>query len=58
MKYEWQTERECLIMPCKQYIKSGISTQETVALSSVGADLIAVVKCSCDTIGILQLAED
>ena len=40
------------------YIKSWSSTQKTIALSSGEAELTAVVKCSCETIGILQLAED
>ena len=31
---------------------------KTVALSSGEAELPAAVKCSCETIGILQLAED
>ena len=40
------------------YIKSRSSTQKTIALSSGEAELTAVVKCSCETIGILQLSAD
>ena len=40
------------------YIKSWSSTQKTIALSSGEAELTAVVKCSCETIGILQLSAD
>ena len=40
------------------YIKSWSSTQKTIALSSGEAESTEVVKCSCETIGILQLAED
>ena len=40
------------------YLKSWSSTQKTVALSSGEAELTALVKCSCETIGLLQLAAD
>ena len=40
------------------YIKSWSSTQKTIALSSGEAELTALVKCSCECIGILQLAAD
>ena len=40
------------------YIKSWSSTQKTIALSSGDAELTAAVKCSCETIGILQLSAD
>jgi hypothetical protein len=40
------------------YIKSWSSTQKTVALSSGEAELTALVKCSCELLGILQLAAD
>ena len=40
------------------YIKSWSSTQKTIALSSAEAELTALVKCSCETIGLLQLAAD
>ena len=40
------------------YIKSWSSTQKTIALSSGEAELTAVVKCSCETIGVIQLAQD
>ena len=40
------------------YIKSWSSTQKTIALRSGEAELTAVVKCSCETIGILQLLAD
>ena len=39
-------------------IKSYSSTQKTIALSSAEAELTAAVKCSCETIGITQLAAD
>ena len=39
-------------------VKSYSSIQNTVALSSAEAKLTAVVKCSCETIGISQLAFD
>ena len=40
------------------YLKSWSATQKTVALSSGEAELTALVKCSCETIGMLQLAAD
>ena len=40
------------------YIKSKSATHKTVALSSGEAELTALVKCSCETIGVLQLAQD
>ena len=40
------------------WIKSWSSTQKTIALSSGEAELTALVKCSCELIGILQLAAD
>ncbi len=40
------------------YIKSWSSTQKTIALSSGEAELAALVKCSCETIVVLQLADD
>ena len=42
----------------EHYLRSWSSTQKTVALSSGEAELTAVVKCSCEAIGILQLAQD
>ena len=36
------------------FVKSWSSTQKTVALSSGEAELIALVKCSCELIGVLQ----
>ena len=39
-------------------ITSFSSRQQTVALSTGEAELTAVVKCSCETIWILQLTED
>ena len=39
------------------YLKSWSSTQKTIALSSGEAELTAVVKCSCECIGMVQLAE-
>ena len=42
----------------KHYLKSWSSTQKTIALSSGEAELTAAVKCSCEIIGILQLAAD
>ena len=47
-----------VIMIGSHLIKSYSSTQKTVALSSAEAELTAVVKCSCETIGITQLAYD
>ena len=40
------------------YIKSWASTQKTIALSSGEAELSALVKCSCELLGALQLARD
>jgi hypothetical protein len=40
------------------YLKSWSSTQKTIALSSGEAELTAVVKCSCECIGMVQLAAD
>ena len=40
------------------YLKSWSSTQKTIALSSGEAELTAVVKCSCECIGMVQLADD
>ena len=40
------------------YIKSRISTQKTIALSSGEAEPTAVVKSSSELIGITQLAHD
>ena len=40
------------------YIKSWSTTQKTIALSSGEAELTALVKCSCEVIGVVQLAED
>ena len=40
------------------YIKGWSSTQKTIALSTAEAELTAVVKCSCEVIGVTQLAED
>ena len=40
------------------YLNSWSSTQKTIALSSGEAELTAVVKCSCECIGMVQLAED
>ena len=42
----------------KHYINSLNCTQKIVALSSEEAEFTAVVKCGCETIGILQLAQD
>ena len=46
------------LLPLQHYLKSWSSTQKTIALSSGEAELTALVKCSCETIGILQLAAD
>ena len=40
------------------YLRSWSSTQRTIALSSGEAELTALVKCSCEVIGMLQLAAD
>ena len=40
------------------YIKSWSSTQKTIALSSGEAELCALVKCSCELLGALQIARD
>ena len=40
------------------YIKGWSATQKTIALSTAEAELTAVVKCSCEVIGVTQLAED
>ena len=40
------------------YLRSWSSTQRTIALSSGEAELTALVKCSCELIGMLQLAAD
>ena len=40
------------------YIKSWSATQKTVALSSAEAELTALVKCSCEVLGAIQLAAD
>ena len=42
----------------QHWIKSWSSTQKTIALSSGEAELTALVKCSCELIGLLQLAAD
>ena len=42
----------------RHFVKSWCSTQKTVALSSGEAELTALVKCSCELIGITQLAAD
>ena len=47
-----------VLMIGTHYIKSWSSTQKTIALSSGEAELTAVVKCSCETIGVIQLAQD
>ena len=46
------------IVAKQHWIKSWSSTQKTIALSSGEAELTALVKCSCELIGILQLAAD
>ena len=46
------------IIAKQHWIKSWSSTQKTIALSSGEAELTALVKCSCELIGILQLAAD
>ena len=40
------------------YIKSWSSAQKTIALSSGEAELCALVECSCELLGALQLARD
>ena len=47
-----------IVMAGTHFLKSWSSTQKTVALSSGEAELTALVKCSCETIGILQLMQD
>ena len=47
-----------VIMFGDHYIKSWSSTQKTVALSSGEAELTALVKCSCEVLGVVQLAAD
>ena len=42
----------------EHYIKSWSSTQKTIALSSGEAELCALVKCSCELLGAIQLARD
>ena len=47
-----------VIMRGGHYIKSWSATQKTIALSSGEAELTALVKCSCESIGMTQLAYD
>lgn len=47
-----------IVMRGLHFIKSWSSTQKTVALSSGEAELTALVKCSCELIGITQLTAD
>jgi hypothetical protein len=47
-----------VLMIGQHYIKSWSSTQKTVALSTAEAELTALVKCSCELIGILQMAAE
>ena len=47
-----------VIMNGGHYLKSWSSTQKTVALSTGEAELTALVKCSCELIGMTQLASD
>jgi hypothetical protein len=42
----------------KHYIKSWSSTQKTIALSSGEAELTALVKCSSEGLGVLQMGYD
>ena len=42
----------------QHWIRSWSSTQKTIALSSGEAELTALVKASCETIGVTQLAAD
>jgi hypothetical protein len=46
------------VMMGRHFIKSWSVTQKTVALSSGEAELTALVKCSCEVIGLTQLAAD
>ena len=39
-------------------IKTWSSTQQMIALSSVEAELYALLKCACQTLGIMNLAQD
>ena len=39
-------------------MKSSCATQKTVALSSGEAELTALVECSCELIGMMQMADD
>ena len=41
----------------KHFIKGWSSTQKTVALSSGEAELTALVKASCEALGLVQLLE-
>ena len=45
-----------VILAGAHYLKSWSSTQKTIALSSGEAELTALVKCSCESIGMVQLA--
>ena len=47
-----------VILLDKHYIRSWSSTQKTVTLSNEETELTALVKCRCEAIGILQVAED
>ena len=47
-----------VLMLGDHFIKSWSATQKTVALSSGEAELTALVKCSCEVIGAVQLAAD
>ena len=47
-----------VVMLGTHYIKSWSSTRKTIALSSGEAELTAVVKCSCETIGVLEWSAD
>ena len=53
-----KSTRGSVIMRGRHYIKSWSATQKTVALSTVEAELTALVRCSCESIGITQLASD
>jgi hypothetical protein len=47
-----------VLMVGSHFIKGWSSTQKTIALSSGEAELTALVKCSCELIGVLQLLSD
>ena len=67
-QYAWQKDPEVLrgwsdsdFAGCQRTAKSTSgesSTQKTTALSCGEAELMALVKCSCEVLGAVQLAHD